>query len=146
MFWDGTKWLANGSAPHPHPDGNSDDSEIGCHRADPPSWFPSCMSPLIDADAATAQLSVSGVPIPGGQLAVRGSGLPSRTSVQLTWDGSTARMPTDRTSSTGTLADTITVPKGSALGQHVLRAIPAKVKTAATSRFAAPDPGSVLHR
>ena len=130
MFWDGTKWVDDRPGANPQ----RQRRRVRDWLATMPILLlvPVLLSPFLGADAASAQLAVSGVPAPGAQLSVRGSGLPTRAWVQLTWDGSPSRMPANKTSSSGTMAASITVPKTSAVGQHVLSVIPGKVKGAGT--------------
>jgi hypothetical protein len=67
-------------------------------------------------------MTVTGVAVPGGQIAVKGQGMPARQWIQLTLDGSVDGMVTVRTSSDANFSTTVTIPPATTVGIHVLSA------------------------
>ena len=120
MFWDGTRWVAERPAT-PTP--------IVRRRGRLVDWLatvpvlvlvPLLFSPFLSVRAADPALSVTGLPVAGGKLTIAGASWPTRTSLQLTWDGSVSAMPSARTSRTGTFSTTLTVPAAAAPAPHVI--------------------------
>jgi hypothetical protein len=60
----------------------------------------------------------------GLSVTLAGSSFPARTKVQITWDGAPIGMPRTSTTARGAFQISVTIPKGSNLGDHVLGAMP----------------------
>ncbi len=133
MFWDGTRWVDERPAgrqrlPYKR--------TLGDVVATIPILLliPLLVLPYLAVNASAALLSITGEPVAGSSITVNGSGLGGRHSLQLTWDGSTARMPKVRTDARGTFQTQVTIPASAGATQHVLAAIAAssgRVKQAA---------------
>ena len=126
MFWDGSQWTDDrpvSSAPTPA--GKKPRSRLSDWLATLPIivLVPVLIVPLMAVGASSASLRVSGSPIAGAQLDVIGQNFSGRDWIQLSWDGSTAGMPTIRTSSQGEILATITVPARTSAGSHTLSAL-----------------------
>jgi hypothetical protein len=121
MFWDGTRWVAERPAPRPH----ARPRRLVDAVATIPIILlvPLLLTPYLAASAAEPYVNVSGVAIQGGSLPVAGAGWPTRTTLQLTWDGAATTMPSVRTTARGTFGSTITVPPTALPTQHVLAVV-----------------------
>jgi hypothetical protein len=124
MFWDGTAWRDQAppaAQPKPH-------RRLVDLLATIPILMlvPLLLSPYLSTEAAGARLSVSGPAVASGQLTVMGDGWANRITLQLTWDGSAAGMPTIRTSPKGSFTTSITVPATALPAAHILAATSAK--------------------
>lgn len=125
-FWDGSRWTNDRPASSRHV------SSPSTRRSRRRDWLatiplvllaPSLMSPLLQVGANSVSLIVDGVAVADGQIVVTGRSFPRRTWIELKWDDSADGMPTVRTTSDGQLSTTITIPAGTASGDHNLSAI-----------------------
>src|SRR5689334_22497747 len=109
MCWDGTRWVDE-RRPAPRP--RFRPGRLVNTLATIPVLIlvPVLLMPYLAASASAPSLAVSGVAVPGGTLAVTGSGWPKSLTLQLAWDGKFTGMPKTRTDGNGDLSTTITVP------------------------------------
>ena len=126
-FWDGTRWVteadlrsartASSATPTPAPRSTATSTMAGLLLA-----FALIM-PVASSFASTPTLSMtpSSGPV-GSSITVLGTGFPTKTRVQLTWDLASAGMPRATTNANGTFSVTLTVPSAKP-GDHVLAAI-----------------------
>ncbi len=98
MFWDGSRWV-DGRLAAPATPTHHRHRRLGDWLATIPIMLlvPALAIPMLTVSASSGTLAVSGVAVPGGQIAVAGQNLPKRDWVQLRWDGSTDGMITVRT-------------------------------------------------
>jgi outer membrane biosynthesis protein TonB len=122
MFWDGSNWVeprpavpTPPAAPHRH-------RRLRDWLATLPILLlvPALIIPTLATSAGSASLSVSGVPVAGGQVMVTGHNFPKREWIQLRWDS--LDLVTVRSSSNSTIAITITIPAMAGPGMHVVTA------------------------
>lgn len=122
MFWDGSRWVDQ--RPKTPPRRPRPKARLVDWIATIPIvvLVPLLFSPFISARAAQVQLSVSGIARPGSTITATGTGWPARGVVQLTWDGSTAGMPTARITPRGAFSVSLMVPRQATPAAHVLGA------------------------
>ena len=83
---------------------------------------PALLIPFLAVQASSASMTVTGVAVQGGRIAVTGRGMPARQWIQLALDGSVNGMVTVRTNSDATFSTTVTIPSATTLGAHLLSA------------------------
>ena len=112
MFWDGTRWVDE--RPTPTPAVFSGPRRLRDWIATLPILLlaPALLFPFLPAMATTVgpALTVSGPVTPGATLPVKASGFSSGTMLQLQWDGSSAGMPTVRSTTGAALVLSVHVP------------------------------------
>ena len=121
-FWNGSRWVDDRPVSPPRLSPSPRRRSLRDWLATIPIILlvPVLISPLVPVGASSASLTVAGVAVANGQLAVIGQSFPGRDWIQFTWDGSASSMPTVRATSDGQLSTTITIPSGTAPGDHVL--------------------------
>ena len=119
-FWNGTRWI---------PDGQVVTKRRGRRVTD---WLATMVValaavalwvPLVSTSAGGPAMSIT--PGSGGvglDVAISGSAFPRRATIQLTWDGAPAGMPTFATSGKGDFRARFVVPTA-ALGPHTIAAV-----------------------
>ena len=131
-FWDGQRWVS--------PATRVSTTRAGSRRRD---WVATlaiiavvgfATVPYVGASAAGPALQMSPSIGPSGtKVAVAGSGFPTKTTIQVTWDGAGAGMPTASTNARGTFKVNLTVPSG-ANGPHTIGAVDPGTSTGKLSK------------
>jgi parallel beta-helix repeat protein len=126
-YWDGSRWIDEGPVPQPPKTSRTRPRRLTDWLATIPIILlvPALIgsSVPVGASSGSPSLTAAGIATPGATLTVIGQGFPQRDWIQLTWDGSGDGMPTTRTSSTGQLSATVTIPAATPPGSHTLAAL-----------------------
>jgi len=140
-FWDGTRWVSErANTPSPKRSRLRDWAATTVMILVPIAF--ATTSGTLLAAAPTISTSPSSGPA-GTSVSVTGLNFTTKTRIQLTWDGSTAGLPSTTTTGRGALRIKVRVPSGD-VGPHVLAAMLAPSTSLATSSGSAPIASTVF--